>query len=79
MLDLLFIFFALLFKFRYFPLQFQVRFSTHMSAILSLTSLLFTIVVVTTGLLLSFQIQVANLVDFGQSKVEHICSFSPAE
>lgn len=56
---------VLCFQLRYLTLQLQVSLTAARLATLSLTSLLFTFIMVTTSLLLGFQMHVADLLNLG--------------
>lgn len=58
---------VLCFQLRYLTLQLQVSLTAARLATLSLTSLLFTFIMVTTSLLLGFQMHVADLLNLGQA------------
>ena len=58
---------VLCFQLRYLTLQLQVSLTAARLATLSLPCLLFAIIMVTTCLLLGFQMHVANLLDLGQA------------
>ena len=58
---------VLCFQLRYLTLQLQVSLTAARLATLSLTCLLFTFIMVTTSLLLGFQMHVADLLNLGQA------------